>query len=249
MPEPVPDATVVRDLLARERRDDTPALRVDAQDRTRSYRDLCNTAYKVGNILSHYGVRSGDRVAVDPLAHPEPVLTFLGASLLGATVQFEAEPGTDARAVVVHADREEAFDLQPGSHLLAFGDVPERPETAHWEAEVWSENPVFPPTGRDPDDSVLVAENETYSNRDFLTAARAVVDSLDLDGDSRVAVRASLADPRTVAAGIIAPLLVGGVVHLPGDGEESSATVSVTDDGHSSTDIDGAVLNVADVRL
>ncbi|QLG27003.1 AMP-binding protein [Halorarum halophilum] len=234
MPEPEADAALVGDLLARDRRDGSPALHAAAPDRTISYRDLCTTAYKVGNVLSHHGVRAGDRVAVEPLPLPEPVLTFLGAAMLGAVTEFRAEPGTDARAAVVHADREDEFDLPPGSRLVAFGGAPERATTTHWEGEVWSENPAFPPTDVEPTDPVLAAEDdggvEQFSHRDLLVVARDAVERLELDGGSNLALHASLADPYAVAAGVLAPLLVGGCICLPDeDGNEPSATAAITD--------------------
>ncbi|MFC7137131.1 hypothetical protein [Halobaculum litoreum] len=86
------DLALVGDLVARERRSERLALHAAELDRTYSYFDLCNTAYKVGNVLSHRGVREGDRLVVDPTPLPEPVLTFLGAALLGAVTEFDADP-------------------------------------------------------------------------------------------------------------------------------------------------------------
>ncbi|QLG62360.1 AMP-binding protein [Halorarum salinum] len=246
MPDPASDATDVPDLLARDRRDGAPALHASESDRTYSYHDLCTTAYKVGNVLSHLGVRRGDRVAIEPRRAPEPVLTFLGAALLGATAGFRVDDGTDARAVLVHVDREAGLALPPGSRLLAFGGEPDRPTTTHWEAEVWSENPAFPPTEYDPTDAVLVAEGETFPHRDLLEVASGVVDSLDLDGESSVTPRAPLSDPRAVAAGVLAPLLVGGAIRLPSGGEDGAGTVAVTDGDAGTGD---GTLDLTDVRL
>ena len=255
MPDPTPDAALVGDLLARGRRDRTPALYAAARDRTLSYRDVCTTAYKVGNVLSHHGVRAGDRVAVESRSRPEPVLTFLGTVMLGAVTEFSAEPGTDARAAVVPADREGEFDLPPGSRLVAFAAKPERATTTHWEAEVWSENPAFPPTDHDPADPVLAsgppdADGERFSHRDLLSLARDAATELALDADSRVALRAPLSSPRAVAAGVLAPLLVGGCVVLPdGDGGmgESAATAAVVDGGDGGEAAEPAVYRTTGV--
>lgn len=246
MPDPASDATAVADLLARDRRDGTPALHATESDRTYSYYDLCTTAYKVGNVLSHLGVRRGDRVAVEPRRAPEPVLTFLGATLLGATTEFRVADGTDARAVLVHVDREVGLDLPPGSRLLAFGGEPDRPATTHWEAEVWSENPAFPPTEYDPAETVLASDRDGLTHRDLLEAASDVVDLLELDGESSVTLHASIADPRTIVAGVVAPLLVGGAIRLPSDGEDGAGTVAVAD-GDAGTG--NVILDLADVHL
>ncbi|WP_313695231.1 acetyl-CoA synthetase [Halorarum halobium] len=217
MPDPLPDATLVGDLLARDRRDRTTALHVAASDRTLSYRDLCTTAYKAGNVLSHHGVRAGDVVDVEPRPAPEPVLTFLGATLLGAVTAFRADPGaddvTDARAVVVHAEREDEFDLPPGARLLAFGGEPDRPTTTHWEGEVWSENPAFPPTDHDPDDPVLAVGDGGYSHARLLRGANGL--RADRVAGRDRPIRDPLSDPGAVVA-LLAALLDGRAANLAG---------------------------------
>ncbi|WP_435065004.1 acetyl-CoA synthetase [Halobaculum sp. EA56] len=231
---------LVGDLVARERRSERLALHAAELDRTYSYFDLCNTACKAGNVLRHVGVREGDRLVVDPTPLPEPLLTFFGAALLGAVTEFDADidPESDARAVVVPAERESAFDLPGGSKLCVFGGAPDRPDTTHWEQEVWSENPAFPPTVHDPGDAVLrdAETGTTYSHADLLAAAGDAVGALALDSDSRVAVRAPLSDPRTVAAGVLAPLVAGGAVALPGRDASLDATAAVVVDGDSGGD-------------
>ncbi|WP_348609814.1 AMP-binding protein [Halobaculum rarum] len=223
--------TLVGDLVARDRRSERPALHAAELDRTYSYFDLCNTACKAGNVLSHIGVREGDRVVIDSEPRPQAVFTFLGAGLLGAVTQFDADIDSecDARVVVVPVEREPEFDLPGGSKLCAFGGDPDRPDTTHWEQEVWSENPAFPPTFHDPADAVLrdAGADRTYSHADLLEAAREAADALDLDAESRVAVRAPLSDPRTVAAGVVAPLVVGGTVALPAGDAPLDATAAV----------------------
>jgi hypothetical protein len=72
---------------------------------------------------------------------------------------------------------------------------------------------------------VLSTADATYAHSDLLSAAERVVDEYDLSADDRVGVRASLAHPGTVVAGVVAPLLASGVVVLPG--EEAAGTVSV----------------------
>ncbi|SHH64039.1 AMP-binding protein [Halobaculum gomorrense] len=248
------DPTLVGDLVTRERRSDRLALHAAELDRTYSYFDLCNTACKAGNVLSHLGVREGDRVAVAPEPLPEPVLTFLGAALLGAVTEFDADidPESDARAVVVPAERESEFDLPGGSKLCVFGGAPDRPDTTHWEQEVWSENPAFPPTFHDPADPVLgdADGDRTYSHADLLEAARGVADALDLGADSRVAVRASLSDPRAVAAGVLAPLRVGGAIALPDGDAGLDATAAVVPGDADDADVpEGRSIGVGSVSL
>ncbi|WP_277552455.1 acetyl-CoA synthetase [Halobaculum limi] len=227
------DLTLVGDLVARERRSEQLALHAAELDRTYSYWDLCNTACKVGNVLSHVGIREGDRLVIDPAPVPEPILTFLGGALLGTVTEFDSDPPTDcdARGVVVPVEREAEFDLPGGSKLCAYGGDPERPDTTHWEQEVWSENPAFPPTFHDPADPVLRGsvdgEERTLSHADLLGTARDAVEALEMDAESKVAIRAPLSDPRTVAAGVLAPLLAGGAVAIPHGDDAMDATASV----------------------
>lgn len=227
--------SLVGDLVDRDRRSERPALHAAELDRTYSYFDLCNTAAKAGNVLSHVGVRAGDRLVVDAEPRPQTVFTFLGAALLGAVTEFESDidPECDARGVVVPVEREREFDLPGGSKLVAFGGGPDRPDTTHWEQEVWSENPAFPPTFHDPADPVLrdADADRAHSHENLLAAARDAADALALDADSRVAMRAPLRDPRAVAAGVVAPLVAGGTIALPVGDAPLEATAAVSTEG------------------
>ena len=149
-------ADVLGDLVARERRSDAVALRVDATGREISYRDFCTTAWKAGHALSHCGVHPGARVAIAPDPAPQPLLTLFGAACLGACVTFDTEAA--ARAVLVPADREGDVERRPGRAVVVYGDAPADPGVTHWERTVWSENPVRPPGERDADEVVLDSE-------------------------------------------------------------------------------------------
>ncbi|MFB6168694.1 MAG: acetyl-CoA synthetase [Haloferacaceae archaeon] len=227
-PAAATDATTLGDLLARERRTEGLALRAltpDGLDRTYSYRDALTTAWKSGNFLRHLGVRgvgeapeervSTVEVAPDPL--PEPVFTFLGAAGLGARTAFDPRADGRARVTVVGVDDERRHDPPPGSTLVVYGGAPASPEVDHWEEAVWSENPRAHPAQVGADGAVLVAEEERHSHAAVLDAARSVVDETDLEPGDRVAVRAGLADPRVVVAGVVAPLLAGATVVFPDD--------------------------------
>lgn len=208
----------IADLLDRDRRSAAPALRAPVADRELSYRDLVTTAWKAGNALRHLGVGPTHRVAVaaDPL--PEPTLTFLGAAQLGAATTFavDAAARDGARAVVVSAEREAEFDLPPGAKLSVYGGEPADATTAHWEEEVWSENPAFPPTDAAPDTTALVADGASFTHRDCLEAAAELVDRLALDGDSDLRVRALLSTPGAVVA-LLAAVSAGGTATLTGE--------------------------------
>lgn len=211
------------DLVARDRRADHPALVVPDAGRSLTYREFCTTAWKAGNFLRHLGVSADHTVAVaaDPL--PEPLLTFLGAAQLGATTRFlptddVTNPAAleDARAVVVGHEREGDVDVPAGTKLAVYGGGPSSPTTAHWEGQVWSENPAFPPTDVDGETAALAVDGDEYTHSDLLGAASDVVTDLDVGSDDVVVVGASLREPGAVV-GVLAALRVGATATLTGE--------------------------------
>jgi acyl-CoA synthetase (AMP-forming)/AMP-acid ligase II len=234
-------ARVLGDVVARERRSEQVALRVDATDRAYSYRDFCTTAWKAGHALSHLGVHAGSRVALAPDPAPQSLLTLFGAACLGARVTFDTT--ADARTVLVPTASADELAARPSRKVVVYGDAPTDPGVAHWEQVVWSENPVMPPGERASDDAVLERDGAAYTHREVLAAAESVVDAADLDADATVALRASLTDPRAVVAGVIAPLVAGGTVVLPADGTAATtADVTVVDDGRGDVHVEDVSL-------
>ena len=215
------NAETVDALFERDRRSDDPAL-VDATGKDFDYHWLVTTAYKSGNFLRHTGVRRDVTVGVvgeGPLA----LLAFCGTALLEGTTRFG--PPTDLtgderfRTLVAPVADLEGYDLPEGAQRVGYGDTPEEPGIHHYDAGLWSENPSFPPTSISPETSLVTDGEVTVSHGRALEAAAEVVDRYGL-GDSRVAIEAPLADPRTVIAGVVAPLLAGGTVVLPGGAAE-----------------------------
>jgi len=209
---PVETAGVVGDLLARDRRSPDPALHAVGRDRTYSYFDLCNTAAKAGNVLRHVGVRPGDTVAVEPRRDPETALTALGAWLIGARVTPRvaatvAETDLSPRTLVVHADAERAVTAPPGTSLVVFGGEPTTGGATHWETEVWSENPAAPPAPTGADDP---ARGDGTTHRRLLDLATATRETGELDARTAVVAAGDPASARARAAGLLAPLAVGG---------------------------------------
>lgn len=218
---------VVGDLVARERRSDAPALRVAASGREYDYRRLCTTAWKAGNYLRNEGVRGGMLVGVADDPVPETVLTFLGVALLGATTRFDPPPDVDAKALVVPVDALAGYDVGPRTRRVGYGGEPTDPAAGYFERDVPSENPTTPPDRVAPDAAALATDERTYAHATLLEAARAVADDWGLDDGDAVAVRAPLASPGTVAAGLLAPLLVGGTVLFPDGTARGDAAVGI----------------------
>lgn len=215
------------DLLARERRSKAPALRAHgSRVRRYNYNQLCTLSWQSGSVLRHVGVAKGRKVALAASPTPEPVLTFLGAGLLGATVEFDPEVKVDARALVAPSDTIADYELPPGGQRIAYGEHPDDPSTMYFEKEVWSENPVIPPIDISPDDEVLSSGGEVYTQGRLLTAAQRVIGEYDITDGDEVAIRAPLTEPGTVVAGILAPLVVGGTIVFPGDDGEGTIAVS-----------------------
>jgi len=227
---------VVGDLLARDRRSRDVAL-VTPDGRERTYRDLITNAHKAANVLRYLGAREGSTVAVEPAPGLHATLAFLGAAGLGAPVRFDPEAGIGRgdRVVLVDVADESTTEPAPGTGLAAFGGPPERPETTHWEQELWSENPGMPPSGVGPDDPVLrEADGDDsggagdVSHRALLDAAATVADEQGLEPGDTVTLHGDLADPRALAAGVVAPLAAGATAVLIGDrAGEDGPTVSL----------------------
>lgn len=270
--------TVVGDLVARDVRDrqgDAPVLRAPVLGRTYDYRRLCTSAWKAGNFLRHLGVREGHSVAIADEAHPTPLVTFLGATLLGAAVRFDPPTDTGARVVVARRENVGDFDVTPGTRRVAYGGRPNDPTVAQFERDVPSENPTEPPETVTPDTVALVTDEPTdeyrgddstttsatttttstttttptsttdddrafidddrgfthdegaFTHDELLAAARRVAEGWSLAPGDEVAVRTSLANPGSVAAGVLAPICAGAVVLFPG--RETVGDVAVAD--------------------
>lgn len=220
-PAPVANPTVIGDIMDRDRRGGTVALRADAADRYYTYRDFITTSYKSGNVIRYLGGRSGDDMLLIPNPLPEPVLAFYGAAQLGIVTRFNKTVQRDHSAeelpqvVLAPSTQEEAFELPPGHKLAVYGDPPAASTTTHWETEVWSENPAIHPTSVAPSDIALNTGAQTYTHEEIITAAVRVVNQVTITPGTDVVVRESLMNPRVVVAGLIAPLLAGATIVFP----------------------------------
>lgn len=219
------------DLVARSRRSDSPALRASAHDQFFDYQRLCTTAWKAGNFLHARGVRARSTVAIAAAARAEPVLAFLGASLLGARSYVGPPENVDARAVVGPVADVAGYDLEAGTQRIAFGGEPTDPDVYHFEGDVWSENPTMPPEAesRMAVNVALVTGREALTHGELLDAATAVADRLKLTEEDTVAIRAPISDPRAIAGAVLAPLAVGGTVLFPDEDETADAAIYAPD--------------------
>lgn len=235
----------IGELLPRDRRRDQTALVVPAVDREMSYRDFFTTAYKAGNVLRFLGVSEGRVVAIDPTPAPEPILACFGAAQLGAQATFE--PTASARVRLVPVADEAAYESSGETKLAVYGGPPEAATTVHWEKEVWSENPGFPPTAVEPTATALLADGQQYSHRALLDAAEIVVSDLALTGEDRVAIRVSLSTPAAVV-GLLAALLAEATAVVVGEtGDNVGADAAVVAAGESPPE--SVSVSIADIDL
>jgi hypothetical protein len=268
------------DLVARERRSEASALVAPRENRRYDYHRFCTTAWKTGNFWRRRGVHARDEgartgssdersesdgvhegatVAVADDAEPEAVFSLFGAALLGAKTRFglpdpSAVVEPNARVVVAPSDDIGDYEVPPGSQRVGYGGPPDDPAIAHFERDVWSENPSFPETPIDPEAGALVvagADHRDGGSRgvralyhpQLREAAQEVADDWGLEPGDEVAVRASLADPGTVVAGVVAPLIAGAAVLFP---DEDSVGDFAVVDGDAP---ESAVRRPADVRF
>ncbi|MFC7226197.1 hypothetical protein N0B31_02180 [Salinirubellus salinus] len=217
---------VLGDLVVRDRRSDDSALRAADTGREYDYRRFCTTTWKAGNYLRLLGVRTDARVAVADDPTPEAVLSAYGAALLGGVVRFGPAHDTelDARVLVTPTAELDDYTVGPSTKRVGYGTEPEDPDVGYFERDVWSENPTEPPDRVEPDGGLLDADR-TYSHAEVLDAARRVAARWDLEPGDEVAVRASFTHPGTVTAGLVAPILAGAAILLPGDAGEGDYAV------------------------
>ncbi|MFB6073060.1 MAG: hypothetical protein ABEJ88_08835 [Halobacterium sp.] len=195
-----------------------PAVRAQ---RVHDARETRSRVYKTGNALRHCGVREDAAVAVLDDPAPAALHTFLGAALLGATVRFGPDRVVESRVLAGPTGSLGEYDLPPGGQRVGWGAPPADPSWMYFERDVWSENPAFPEPSVAPETEVLPGA----THGEVVAAAEGV--AADLEESDAVAVRASLSHPGTVVAGVVAPLVAGASVVLPG--APADGTVAVTD--------------------
>jgi len=214
------------DVLARGRERDGTVLAAPGRTTPHSYREFATGAWKAGNLLRHYGVRPGSRVAlvVGPKAPgpdhqpgwlgdaADPLLALLGAAAVGATADLTPDLPVDARALVLPAAWLGRYHAGPGCSRIAYGGPPDQPGVAHFERERWSENPTEPPGSVVSGDAALRADGHEFTHADLVDAATGVVRDHGLKAGDTVAVDAPLTGAGAVVAGVVAPMVAGATI-------------------------------------
>jgi len=210
----------VADVVASLDDPDRPVVRAD---RVHDAREFRSRTYKTGNALRHCGVREGVGVAVLDVPATEALQTFLGSALLGATVAFGPDRVVDARVLAGPTADLDVHDLPAGGQRVGWGAPPADPSWTYFERDVWSENPTFPEPSVTPETDLLAG----VTHGEAVAAAERVAETYDTD--DRVAVRAPLAHPGTIVAGVLAPLVAGASIVLPPAGGAGTVAVATDD--------------------
>jgi hypothetical protein len=244
----------LRAVLARGRERDGTVLDAPGRTTPYSYREFCTNAWKAGNLLRHYGVRPGGTVAlvVGPKAPDgdrpgwlgtaaDPLLGLFGGGAVGATVDLTPAVPVDARALVAPDAWLDRYEVRPGCSRLAYGGPPEAADVAHFERELWSENPVEPPDEVRPETTLLRVDGTDYTHGDLLEAATAVAAKRGLTAGDSVGLAAPVTTPGAFVAGVLAPVTAGATVR-PGIDTEPAATESLAyvvraDPDHAGSDV------------
>jgi hypothetical protein len=246
----------IADLLADAR--DREAVAVTGPDRgtPMTAQEAVTSAWQMGNLFRHYGVRPGERVAVvagptnptggDEPGHlgssPVPVLAVLGALAAGGIVDLDPPGAVDATVLVAPAAWLDRYRPGPGTTAMGYGQEPAATDAAHLEREAWSENPTAPPADLDPTTDAL-GDDRLYTQGDLLALARGVIAEHGLDDVERVSLSAPLVDVGTLLAGVVAPLAVGAPLVLDGD---DAPVVVASDQADAGRLIDPAAVAAGD---
>ena len=233
-------------LVAAGRDRDGPVLDAPGRNAPYTYGEFSTNCWKTGNLLRHYGVRGGARLAlVVGAKHPDeddepgwlgtaadPLLALLGGACLGATVVLSPPEPVEARAFVCPDAWLDRYEVAPGCSKLAYGGPPEAADVSHFERELWSENPMEPPDPVSATDTLLDIDGKTTTQGELLAAGESVAAEYDLASGDRVAVRTPLSSAGAIAAAVVAPLSVGATI-VPGDaaGDFSYTVTSGAADG------------------
>jgi hypothetical protein len=216
------------DLVGRDRRSEAIACRVGADSHVYTYDRFCTTAWKTAHVLRRLGVHEESVVGVVPAPDPKGLLAVLGAGLLGATAHLDPPREFDGRALVAPVRAVGDYALPPGGQRVGYGGDPEDPTVAHYEEQVWGENPVLPPEAPGPEARATIDDDgETATQGDLLATANRIAEREAVGTGTTVALRTPLSNARALA-GALAPLVVGGTLVFPDD-EDASCDLAIGD--------------------
>jgi hypothetical protein len=228
------------DLVASAREREGVLFSTPERSAPYSYRDFCTNVWKGGNLMRHYGVRPGTRVAVvtgpktptdsDKPGYlrdaPDSVLAILSAMIDGAVVDPNPQTTVETTLLVGPAAWLDRYELSPGTKAAAYGGPSDDPTVAAFERELWSENPLAPPGEISPDDPAI-ENDQQYTHGELLAGAESVIETYDITASTTVSLRAPITSAGAVVAGILAPMRSGATVRF---GDDSPSDIAVAED-------------------
>jgi hypothetical protein len=241
------------DLVAAGRNREGPVVDAPERNAPYTYGEFSTNAWKAGNLLRHYGVRAGARLGlvIGPKhpepddepgwlgATPDPLLALLGGACLGARVVLSPPQPVEARAFVCPDAWLDRYDVSPGCSQLAYGGPPETTGVAHFERELWSENPIEPPDPVAADDPFLDIDGATKTQGELISVGESLAATHELDSGDRIALDAPLTSAGAIAAGVVAPLAVGATI-VVGSDVAGDVCYTVTGDSRDGATVDPA---------
>ncbi|MFW6435014.1 MAG: hypothetical protein ACOCY1_01395 [Halovenus sp.] len=233
----------LKTLVADSREFEGSVIQIPNRKTPYTYRDFAPNVWKSGNLFGHYGVHPGAEVTVvagpkeqtgdsegrpDRIDSADPIFAILGATLVGATVRLQPVEPVDSRALVCPAAWVDRYETTPSCSVIAYGGPPDDAAVAHFETEMWSENPTEPPEPVGADDPALRTGDGTYSHENLLEVATALAGEYHLGSDDRIVLDAALTEPGALVAGVLTPLSIGATLTLAGGRSDQRADLVVT---------------------
>lgn len=201
----------------------------EAGEQVYTYERLATTTYSLAAALAERGVDEDSLVALTPAEAPETVVGLLATTILGARARFSGPARAPVDALIGPVDAVGKYEIPEGAARIGFGSRPDSAAISHFGKLVWKAADTPPDAPVLPTTRALSDGEYVYSHRALLRAGQAVIEARDLTPDMTVVVRSALTDPRTVAAGLIAPLMAGSTIRFPIDGR-SHGDLAITED-------------------
>lgn len=187
---------------------------------------FARTAHKTGNFLARHGLGPDRPLGLVDDSAAVPVLGFYAAGLLGAPVVVDPPKLEEVACVLGPMAWFETVDVPASTEGVGYGGQGEDPRITRFEETVPRENAGFPPTSIDPSTPLIRTVDQSFSHEAVLETARRVRSEHVLEPGDRVSVWAPLADPGTIVAGLVAPVLADATIVLTAERTEGDVVVT-----------------------
>lgn len=205
-----------------------------------SYHEFATSVWKTGNLFAHYGAHPDAAVAVathppggahgsdngptatgdeeghhsSPLETVQPLLAILGGMVVGSGITVPETRTVEAAVFAVPTALRREYEFAPGCSVLVYGQPPADPTVQQFEVARSSQNPVKPPETPDPDGTALAIGTHRLTFDEVASATSTLIERFEMDERTTIILAAPILDPRTILAGVIAPLAAGSMIVL-----------------------------------